>query len=397
MQQMIWFTPEGIEDLLPEQAYKLEHYRRSLIDEFQMAGYGLVLPPIAEFTDSLLTGTGKNQATELCRFTDQESGKMMGVRADVTPQVARIVSNRLKPTNEDLPIRLCYVAEVLRTRNNKAKGSRSPIQAGVELFGVDDVSADIEVIELMIDALQNCGLEKLTISLGHVGVVNQLMSLAELTDEAQKTLVDILQRKAMPEYQAFLAEKAFVEPLKTAFSALPTLNGSPSYVLDKAKGVFSGLSPKMDAHLDRLAAISHHFSETPGVSLFMDLAELRGFNHTGVIFGCYASSRPLYLLAKGGRYDGVGAQFGQDLPATGFSMDLRGALDLLADVEPDYPQAVYAPIHASQALKQKVKSLKSQGIQVIKVNDVNNLPAGSQFLVQQGNDWLIETVKSEKE
>lgn len=397
MQQMIWFTPEGIEDLLPSQAYKLEHYRRRLVDEFQMAGYGLILTPIAEFTDSLLTGTGKNQETELCRFTDQESGKMMGVRADVTPQVARIVSNRIKPTEEDLPVRLCYVAEVLKTRNNKAKGSRSPIQAGVELFGIDDVSADIEVIELMIDALQNSGIENLTLSLGHVGIFNELVKQAELDEVEKNQLVDVLQRKAVPEYEAFVQAQAFIEPLKTAFSQLLTLNGDPKAALLQAAKSLSGLSPNIDQFIDRLATIAAHFAETPGVSLFVDLAELRGYNyHTGIVFGCYASSSPLYLLAKGGRYDGVGDQFGQNLPATGFSMDLRGALDLLADVEPDYPEAVYAPVHPSSSLKQKIKDLKSQGVQVIKYADVAQLPVGAQHLVQQNNDWTIETVKSEK-
>ncbi len=397
MQQMIWFTPEGIEDLLPSQAYKLEHYRRSLLDEFQMAGYDFILPPIAEFTDSLLTGTGKNQETELCRFTDQESGKMMGVRADVTPQVARIVSNRIKPTEEELPVRLCYVAEVLKTRNNKAKGSRSPIQAGVELFGIDDVSADIEVIELMIDALQNSSIEDLTVSLGHVGVFNELVKQAELDEVEKNQLVDILQRKAVPEYEAFVQAQAFIEPLKTAFSQLLTLNGDPEIALLQAAKSLSGLSPNIDQFIDRLATIAAHFAETPGVSLFVDLTELRGYNyHTGIVFGCYASSNPLYLLAKGGRYDGVGDQFGQDLPATGFSMDLRGALDLLADVAPDYPEAVYAPVHSSSSLKQKIKDLKSQGVQVIKYADVAQLPVGAQHLVQQNNDWTIETVKSEK-
>lgn len=397
MQQMIWFTPEGIEDLLPSQAYKLEHYRRRLVDEFQMAGYGLILTPIAEFTDSLLTGTGKNQETELCRFTDQESGKMMGVRADVTPQVARIVSNRIKPTEEDLPVRLCYVAEVLKTRNNKAKGSRSPIQAGVELFGIDDVSADIEVIELMIDALQNSGIENLTLSLGHVGIFNELVKQAELDEVEKNQLVDVLQRKAVPEYEAFVQAQAFIEPLKTAFSQLLTLNGDPKAALLQAAKSLSGLSPNIDQFIDRLATIAAHFAETPGVSLFVDLAELRGYNyHTGIVFGCYASSSPLYLLAKGGRYDGVGDQFGQNLPATGFSMDLRGALDLLADVEPDYPEAVYAPVHPSSSLKQKIKDLKSQGVQVIKYAEVAQLPVGAQHLVQQNNDWTIETVKSEK-
>ncbi|GAB6034203.1 ATP phosphoribosyltransferase regulatory subunit [Galenea microaerophila] len=397
MQQMIWFTPDGIEDLLPSQAYKLEHYRRSLVDEFQMAGYGLILTPIAEFTDSLLTGTGQHQATELCRFTDQESGKMMGVRADVTPQVARIVSNRIKPTESELPVRLCYVAEVLRTRNNKAKGSRSPIQAGVELFGIDDVTADIEVIELMIDALQNIGIEDLTLSLGHVGIFNELIQLAELGDIEKQQLVDILQRKAVPEYETFLAEKAFNEPLKTAFSQFLNLTGEPKEALLRAAKSLSGLSPNIDQFIERLATIVAHFSETPDVNLFVDLAELRGFHyHTGVIFGCYASSKPLYLLAKGGRYNGVGVQFGQDLPATGFSMDLRGALDLLPEVMPDFPDAVYAPVHASGQLKQKIKDLKSQGIQVIKCADITQLPEGSQYLAQQDDEWMIETIKSEK-
>jgi len=392
MQQMIWFTPEGIEDLLPSQAYKLEHYRRRLVDEFQMAGYELLLTPIAEFTDSLLTGTGQNQATEICRFTDQESGKMMGVRADVTPQVARIVSNRLKPSSSDLPVRLCYVAEVLKTRNNKAKGSRSPIQAGVELFGIDDVSADIEVIELMTDALQNNGIADLTLSLGHVGIFNELIKQAELDEADQYQLIDILQRKAVPEYEAFIQKQNFLEPLKTAFSQLLQLNGAAKATLLQASKSLSGLSPKIDQSLERLATIVAHFSEAPGIRLFIDLAELRGHNyHTGVIFGCYASSSPLYLLAKGGRYDGVGALFGQDLPATGFSMDLRGALDLLAEVNHPCLERVYAPVHPCKNLKQKIQALKAQGIQVIKYTDVAFLPVNAQYLVQQDTDWIINT------
>ena len=149
MQQSTWFTPEGLEDLLPPQAQKLELYRRQIIDGFDAAGFDLVLPPLAEFTDSLLTGTAGHMAVDTCRFTDQESGRMMGVRADMTPQVARIVSNRLKAS--DTISRLCYVGEVLKTRNNKAKGSRSPIQVGAEIYGHQGVESDLEIIDLVLD------------------------------------------------------------------------------------------------------------------------------------------------------------------------------------------------------------------------------------------------------
>lgn len=395
MQQMIWFTPEGIEDLLPSQAQKLEYYRRKTIDSFEQAGYGLVLTPLAEFTDSLLTGTGKNQATDICRFTDQESGKMMGVRADVTPQVARIVSNRIKPSTDQLPVRLCYVAEVLKTRNNKAKGSRSPIQAGVELFGIDAVEADIEVIELMLDVLFDSGISALTLSIGHVAIVNQLMELAELDEASQSELVDILQRKAVPEYEQFLESMNLNEPLKSAFEQLLTLNGKPEEVLKNARGVLQGLTPALDSCLQRLSRIVEHFSQVKNCRIVLDLAELRGYAyHTGIVFGCYASSHPLYLLAKGGRYDGVGKQFGQNLPATGFSMDLRGALDILPDIdERGQSHLVYAPCSSDCALKEKVLQLKSEGKTVLKSFDPSLLSPGDQMLSFVEGEWVVEIVK----
>lgn len=389
MQQSTWFTPEGLEDLLPPQAHKLEFYRRKLIDSFHMSGYELVLPPIAEFTDSLLTGTGRHRAIDTCRFTDQESGRMMGVRADMTPQVARIVSNRLKASGQIS--RLCYVGEVLKTRNNKAKGSRSPIQVGAELFGHAGVESDIEVIELMLDSLKGLALPNLQLSLGHVGVVDELMSLAALNDDAKTALLDILKRKAIPEYHAWLANVAMSAELKAVFAALIELAGEANAVIARAKTVLTGLSTLLDAALQQLEQIVSHLATTQGLNIHLDLADIRGYQyHTGVIFGCYSCGRRLQLIAKGGRYDGIGADFGLSLPATGFSLDLRTALDLLEPVAESARGVVYVPVLADVALKQKISELKRDGYRVLCCYDTAQLAPNALRLVPQAGQWVLQ-------
>ncbi|MBD3754679.1 MAG: ATP phosphoribosyltransferase regulatory subunit [Gammaproteobacteria bacterium] len=389
MQQSTWFTPEGLEDLLPPQAHKLEFYRRKLIDSFHLSGYDLVLPPIAEFTDSLLTGTGRHRAIDTCRFTDQESGRMMGVRADMTPQVARIVSNRLKAA--DQISRLCYVGEVLKTRNNKAKGSRSPIQVGAELFGHAGVESDIEVIELMLDSLKVLNLPNLQLSLGHVGVVDELMSLAELSADDKETLLDILKRKAIPEYNAWLATSAISASLKPVFAALMQLAGEAGEVIQQAQNNLGGLSKILDGALEHLEKVVAHISTAQGLNIHLDLADIRGYQyHTGVIFSCYSCGRRLQLIAKGGRYDGIGADFGLSLPATGFSLDLRTALDLLEPVAETLTGVVYAPVVADLSLKQKVAELKQQGYQVVSCYDFATLDASAARLSAEGGQWVLK-------
>ncbi|MDG6777857.1 ATP phosphoribosyltransferase regulatory subunit [Thiomicrorhabdus sp. zzn3] len=389
MQQSTWFTPEGLEDLLPPQANKLEFYRRKLIDGFHLSGYDLVLPPIAEFTDSLLTGTGRHMAIDTCRFTDQESGRMMGVRADMTPQVARIVSNRLKAA--DSISRLCYVGEVLKTRNNKAKGSRSPLQVGAELFGHAGVESDIEVIELMLESLKSLELPQLQLSLGHVGIVDELMRQASLSETQSADLLDILKRKAVPEYNDWLQTANLNEQLKPAFKALINLAGEAQNVIDQAKNQFDGLGPVVDAALERLQTIVSHLNITQSVQIHLDLADIRGYHyHTGVIFGCYSGGRQLQLIAKGGRYDGIGADFGLSLPATGFSMDLRTALDLLAPVEDVIKGTVYAPAKADQALKEKIAELKAQGYQVVFVYEADTAPESGARLIEVNGEWTLQ-------
>lgn len=387
MQQSTWFTPEGLEDLLPPQAQKLETYRRKLIDAFHLSGYDLILPPLAEFTDSLLTGTGQHRATEMCRFTDQESGRMMGVRADMTPQVARVVSNRLKAANQIS--RLCYVGEVLKTRNNQAKGSRSPVQVGAELFGHQGVESDIEVIDLMLESLKNIELPNLQMSLGHVGVVTELSELAGLNSTESAILRNILKRKAIPEYHAWLSEVKLPANVKSAFAGLMQLAGSANVVLETAQTLLLGLSGTLDAALVRLQKVVAHIEATHNINIHLDLADIRGYHyHTGVIFGCYSTR--LQVIAKGGRYDGIGGEFGLSLPATGFSLDLRTALDLLPDTESTIKGTIFAPVQADPKLKLKIASLRAEGYQVVSSYDLANVASNAQKLVLEAAQWTVK-------
>lgn len=395
MQQSTWFTPEGLEDLLPPQAQKLEFYRRKLMDGFQQSGYDLVLPPLAEFTDALLTGTARHTAIDTCRFTDQESGRMMGVRSDMTPQVARIVSNRLKADSGIS--RLCYVGEVLKTRNNKAKGSRSPIQVGAELFGHAGVESDIEIVELMLESMFSLNLQDIKISLGHVAIVDELVSLAGLTSGQSADLIDILERKAIPEYQAFLSQVVLPTTLKPVFEQLTQLCGDAQVVLASSKALLLGLSGVLDQAIQNLQGVVDYITAHYAVSIHLDMADIRGYQyHTGIIFACYTQAGNLQPIAKGGRYDNIGSEFGLALPATGFSLDLRTALDLLAPLEMMFKGVVFLPLvstnQACPLLKDKVKQLKAQGYQVVKSYDMAALDSGCLKLVQVSGQWMVETV-----
>lgn len=389
MQQDIWFTPEGIEDLLPQQAEKLEFYRQGLLKALKLSGYQQVLPPIAEFTDSLLTGTGRKLALDTCRFTDYETGRMMGVRADMTPQVARIVSNRIKPEGIQ---RLCYVGEVLKSRNNKAKGSRSPIQLGAELFGHSGVESDIEIIDLMLNCARMMNLPNLQMSLGHVGVVQVLMQRAEFSAEQQDELVDILKRKALPEYQQWLEkQQAQLGKYFKAFEQLPGLCGEAKQVLGQAKTVLMGLDAQLDSALNNLEALINYLASTQQAQPHLDLSDLRGFQyHTGVIFACYSVTDSAILIAKGGRYDDVCAAFGEAHPATGFSIDLRSLLDhLVGDTTPI--KCVYAPMNHDSDLYLKINELRAEGYQVVRIYEGEAYPDGAVVLKQQNGSWTVKT------
>jgi len=315
-----WLLPEGIDEVLPPRAHRLELLRRELLNLFRGWGYELIMPPFIEFLDSLLTGTGHDLDLQTFKLTDQLSGRLMGVRADMTPQAARIDAHQLK---REEPVRLCYIGTVLRTRPEGINGSRDLLQVGAELFGYAGVEADIEIIQLMVRTLRTGRIDSMYLDLGHVGIYRGLVRQAGLPAEAEARLFDALQRKAVPEIEGLLDELAVAEPVRSMLAALPQLNGGVE-VLDQAGATLAAAAPDVLAALKDLWGIAAALERRlPDVPLHFDLAELRGYQyHTGAVFAAFI---PGYgrEIARGGRYDQIGKVFGRSRPATGFSADLK--------------------------------------------------------------------------
>ena len=357
-----WLLPEGIEEILPPAAGRMERLRRELLDLYESWGYELVTPPLIEFLESLLTGTGNDLELQTFKLTDQLSGRMMGVRADMTPQVARIDAHLLKRAG---PVRLCYMGTVLRTRADGFGGSRSPYQAGVELYGHRGHESDLEVLMLMLETLQTAGIGAVHLDLGHVAVFRELVRQAGLDREREGLLFEALQRKALPEIRQQLAIWALPAPCEQALLALAELNGGPE-VLDKADLRLAAAGEAVRdalAMLRRLvAALLRRWPELP---IHIDLAELRGYRyHTGVLFAAYVPGQG-QAVAQGGRYDEIGEVFGRARPATGFSTDLATLLSLAPPVEAT-ATGIYAPPVGDAALEQRVAALRGRGERVIR-------------------------------
>jgi ATP phosphoribosyltransferase regulatory subunit len=318
-----WLLPENIEDVLPPVAWKLEGVRRAMLDLFRGRGYELVMPPLIEYVDSLLTGAGADLDLKTFKLVDQLSGRMMGVRADMTPQVARIDAHLL---GHNAINRLCYVGSVLHTVPDGVYHSREPIQLGAELYGVAGVEGDLEVLTLMLDALQTAGLKGIQLDIGHVGIYRALVEEAGLPAELEEALFKALQAKAADEVSALCME---IDPkLGRALMALTQLYGG----LETLQAARASLpdNPRIHAALDTLAHLVQSL-EGRDVELALDLAELRGYGyHSGVVFAAYTGGHSR-AIALGGRYDEAGKAFGRARPATGFSLDLRELVEAAAD------------------------------------------------------------------
>ncbi len=387
----IWFTPEGIEDLLPPQAEKLEFYRRELLDLYAASGYELIKPPVAEFVDSLLTGSGRDLSRETCTFVDQESGRTMGVRADTTPQVARIAASRLK-AREGAPLRLCYAGDTLKARHNRARGSRNPYQVGVELFNVPGAAGDAEILLLLLESMDALGLAPVTLSLGHAGLIKRILAACSLPQSEAEALLAHLNHKRYPAYRQWLEANLQHIPydLQALFTDWFELSGEAASVIDQAKALLAAY-PDMIAELDAVARLLPLLNAAaPHVRVFADLAEIRGYSyHTGLMFSTYVVDdydRAL-VVARGGRYDGIAEAFDNPMCATGFSLDLRAVLDLLAPVERT-GQRVWAPMAADAALHEKVRDLRSDGYEVVWCEAV---PEGAVCKLSKINGvWTIE-------
>jgi len=309
---MRWLLPENVDDILPAEAARIESLRRAILDLFAASGYELVIPPMLEYLDSLLTGTGHDLDLRTFKLVDQLSGRMMGVRADITPQVARIDAHLL---NRKGVTRLCYCGSVLHTRPAGPGATREPLQIGAEIFGHAGVQADVEVQRLLCRALEIAGVRRARVDIGHVAVFRSLVRAAKIGREVESELFEALQKKDVPGLRALT--RGLGKVTRDALLLLPELYGGPE-VLALARRRLPKL-PELARALDTLQALA----SVCAIPASFDLAELRGYHyHSGVVFDAYCEGVS-GAVARGGRYDEVGKAFGRSRPATGFSIDLR--------------------------------------------------------------------------
>ncbi len=376
-----WLLPEYVEDVLPPYASAMEGLRRRLLDLFAGYGYELVQPPLIEYLDSLLTGAAQDLDLKTFKVLDSLSGKLLGVRADITPQAARIDAHLL---NRQGVTRLCYAGQVLHTRPSAMLNSREPFQVGAELFGHAGIEADRESLQLLTAALKAAGLSAARISLGHVGLFRALTQAAGVNGDLAVELFTALQSKDAPQIAALTAQ--LDAKLAAAFRHLPELYGGAA-MIEAARRALPHL-PGVTAALDDLAAL---LSSEDGIALSVDLADLRGYGyHNGVVFAAYVGGHA-HAIAQGGRYDGAGAIFGRSRPATGFSLDLRHIAESLP--EPRASLGVLAPYGHDAGLQSTIAELRAAGERVVVElpgQAAHRAEAGcDRQLVQQSGAWKI--------
>ncbi len=387
-----WLLPDGIEEVLPRQAARVEQSRRQALDLFAAWGYEYVVTPHIEFLDSLLTGVGKELALRTFSVTDPLSGQLMGFRADITPQVARMDAHSLR---REGPSRLCYAGSVVHARPRALSTSRSPIQLGAELYGDSSLAADIEVISLMLETLQQARIDDLHLDLGHVGVFRGLAKAANLSPQIEEQLFAALQRKAVTDVAELTAD--LPAELAGMLKALCTLCGGRK-MLEQARQVLAAAPRSVREALEQLEQLAGVLAQRyPELPVYFDLSELRGYNyHTGVVFAAFVPGVG-QSIAQGGRYDDIGAVFGRSRPATGFSTDLKTLVGLGRPVEQAQRQAVWAPADNDAALWQVVCALRAQGETVIQALAGQGPESASgagcdRQLVQRNGQWLAEKI-----
>lgn len=363
MENKRWILPEGIDEILPPWARKLEGVRRALLDLYFSWGYELVIPPVIEYLESLLTGTGSDLDLKTFKLTDQMTGRLMGVRADITPQAARVDAHQLRRAT---PTRLCYIDTVLHTRPDGFAGSRSPLQIGAELYGHKGVESDVEVLRLMMKSLDLTGVRDVYLDLGHVGIFRGLARSAGLDPEQETALFDALQRKAQTEIGSLLDSYGIAGAPERMLRALAELSGDDALL--RAREVFADADPSLQealAYLEQVATMVQRW--LPDTPVHFDLAELRGYHfHTGVVFAAFVPGLG-QEVARGGRYDDIGRAFGRARPATGFSADLKTLIQVgLADALYGAPDdGVFVPWEDDVALQRRVEELRAQGRRVV--------------------------------
>ncbi|PSB91940.1 ATP phosphoribosyltransferase regulatory subunit [Candidatus Pandoraea novymonadis] len=376
-----WLLPENIADVLPLEARKIEDLRRLMLDRFRTYGYELVMPPLVEYVESLLTGIGHDLDLQTFKLVDQLSGRTMGLRADITPQIARIDAHLL---DRKAVTRLCYAGSVLFTRPRNLLGARESIQIGAEIFGHGSLEADLEIQELLLHCLRLAGLDHIRIDLCHAGILDALLDSVPEAKALESMLFSALAKKDVSELRELTA--ALPPVTREALRALPKLYGAPS-IIDEARHRLPDLLRVREA-LEDLAYLAAQSKETV---VTIDLADLRGYKyHNGVMFSAYVDGIP-NAIARGGRYDRAGLSCGQERPATGFSLDLP-ELARIARIEARR-QAILAPAGDPPGLSVKVKMLRDMGEVVICMMTGHHYDleefACDRVLVEKNGEWVV--------
>jgi ATP phosphoribosyltransferase regulatory subunit len=351
-----WVLPDHIADVLPSEARHIEELRRSLLDTARSYGYELVMPPLVEHLESLLTGTGESLDLQTFKLVDQLSGRTLGLRADSTPQVARIDAHLL---NRRGVARLCYCGPVVHTRADRPAATREPLQFGAEIYGHAGLEADLEAVELAQACLHAAGLRDLQLDLADVRVIDAVLDPLRLPAAQVARLHAALTAKDAAELRTL--SRDLPESTRADLARLPTLYGGPG-VLAEARRALTP-SPLLHTALYALQWLADHVQ---GMQLSFDLSDLRGYAYySGVRFAVFArdARSPVADIARGGRYDEVGAVFGRKRPAVGFSLDLK---ELVAAVAPRaLAAAIRAPWGNDPGLREAIAALRAQGQTVV--------------------------------
>ncbi len=391
--QKRWLLPDGVDEVLPPRARMLEELRRALLDIFERWGYALVIPPIVEYLDSLLSGIGEDLDLQTFKLTDQVSGRLMGVRADITPQVARIDARRLV---SEAPQRFCYIGPVVHTLPDKFAGSRNPLQIGAELYGHTGIESDAEIISLLLEVLGAAGVSRITLELGHMGLFHAICQDAQFDAVLESHVLELLLMKDAAGLDELLADSGAAEDVKRHLSALIDLNGGDE-VLGRARAALARAPAAVGAALndvERLVGLIRDRANAADVHF--DFAELRGYRyHTGIMFAAYTPDMGR-AIAFGGRYDNIGESFGRSRSATGFSTDLKVLASLKRENAVRLPK-IFAPTGTEPALLTAVKAYRSAGYTVIQ-----GLPGQfggarehdcDQQLTDASGTWQVEDVE----
>lgn len=382
-----WLLPEHIADVLPSEARKIEELRRLMLDNFRRYGYELVMPPLLEYVESLMTGAGQDVELRTFKLVDQISGRMLGLRADMTTQVARIDAHLL---NRHSVTRLCYAGSVLHTRPSGLHTTREPLQIGAEIYGHAGLEADAEIQELALASLALANFTDVRLDLSHVGVLRAIVAECPQASKDEAALSALLRCKDVPGLEVLTANYSPV--VRDALRALPNLYGDVD-VLKRAREVLPDV-PGVAKALAELAALAG--SAIGRAEVAIDLADLRGYQYeSGAMFALYVPGLP-NAVARGGRYDHVGEAFGRARPATGFSMDLRELARLLPTAERKH--SIRAPWGNAPELKDKIAELRKAGEVVIQ-----SLPGHSEeqdefecdralVLDDSGSNWILKNL-----